>query len=264
MLANPLILLLVQFMATALIIGFTTPTSVLRVAALPLVATCCAICVASSKAFLARSPWAATVGGYSVTYLLQYIALALLSGCSYEADGPDSALAPRHGAEREDGGKPRTAYRAFRSRFAFGVSAASSFRWVGTKREVKNVPHFSASDPSYVPARGKFLCHAAARILACYLVIDLMGLGHDVEANMVNFDSTKIPFFTRLGEVSLAEFFTRLFVTLGAGLGIYCCQQGLQSILAFTTVALGLSKPEDWRPRFGAMRDAYTIRRFWR
>ena len=266
MLANPLILLLVQYMATALIVGFTTPTSVLRFAALPLIATCSAICVASSKTFIVRTPWAALVGGYSVTYLLQYIALALLTGCSYEADGSDSTTpAPQQGAEKgEDGGKPRTAYQAFRPRFAFGVWAASSFRWVGTKREVKNVPHFSASDPSYVPSRGTFLRHAAARILACYLVVDLMGLGHDDEANMVNFDSSKIPFFARFGEVSLAEFFTRLFVTLGAGLGVYCCQQGLQSIVAFATVALGLSKPEEWRPRFGAMRDAYTVRRFWR
>ena len=264
MLTNPLILLLAQYMVTALIVGFTTPTSLLRFAVLPLVATCSAICVATSKTHLVRSPWAALVGGYSVTYLFQYIALALLSGCSYEADGPDSTLAPRQGAEREDYSKPRTVYQAFRSRFAFGVSAASSFRWVGTKREVKNVPRFSASDPRYVPSKNTFLRHNAARILAYYLVIDLMGLGNDEEVNTVYLDSTRIPFFTRFNEVSLTEFFVRLFATLGAGLGIYCCQQGLQSILAFTTVALGLSKPENWRPKFGDIRDAYTIRRFWR
>ena len=79
MLTNPLIVLLVQYMATALILGFTTPTSVLRFAVLPLVDTCSAICVASSKIILLRSSWAAIVGGYSVTYLFQYIALALLS-----------------------------------------------------------------------------------------------------------------------------------------------------------------------------------------
>lgn len=264
MLSNPLILLLVQYMATALIVGFTTPTSVLRFAVLPLMATCTAICVTSSKALLVRTPWAATVGGYSVTYLFQYIALALLSGCSYETDGPNSTPAPRQGTERENYSKARTVSQAFRTRFAFGMSAAASFRWAGTKREVKNVPPFSESDPSYVPSRGTFLRHTAARILACYLVIDLMGLGNDEETNTVYFDSTKILFFTRFSEVSLTEFFMRLFVTLGAGLGIYCTQQCLQSIIAFTTVALGFSKPENWRPKFGAMRDAYTIRRFWR
>ena len=264
MLTNPLVLLLVQYMATALIVGFTTPNSVLRLAVLPLVATCSAICVASSKILLVRSPWAALVGGYSVTYLFQYIALALLSGCNYESDGPDSTLAPWPGAEWNDYSKPQTVYQAFSTRFRFGMSAAASFRWVGTKREVKNVPHFSASDPSYAPSRDTFLRHTATRILACYLIIDLMGLGNDEEVNVVYFDSTKIPFFTRFSEVSLTELFMRLFATLGAGLGIYCSQEGLQSILAFTAVALGLSKPENWRPRFGAIGDAYTIRRFWR
>ena len=256
-----------------MILGFTTPTSVIRLASLPLVAICSAICVPACKAALFRNSWAALVGGYSITYLFQYITLALLSGCSYESDGPASQLASRRGIEKEhaqqkihDGPiKLPTLTQSFWMRLQFGISATSSFRWTGTERQVKNIPHFSASDPSYVPSRATFLRQTAIKVVVYYLFIDLLGLGgNDEGMSAALFDSSKVPFFTRLDQISLAEVLMRYSATLAAGLGIYCSQEGLYSILAFVTVALGLSKAEYWRPRFGAMGDAYTVRRFWR
>lgn len=271
MLPNPILLLFIQYTTTALILGFTSPTSVFRFALLPFVMICAAICVPACKTFLLRDPWAALVGGYSITYLFQYITLALLSGCSCETDGADSGPAPQPSIGKEhtqqqgrESGKPPTPAQIVWIRLQFGISAASSFRWSGTKRQVKNVPHFSASDPSYVPSRATFLRQTATKIVACYLVIDLLGLGNDEGMNVANFDSSKIPFLTRLNEIPLAELVTRCSATIGAGVGIYCSQDCLQSMLAFVTVALGLSKVEDWRPRFGAVGDAYSIRRFWR
>lgn len=271
MLYYPVLLLFAQYTTTALILGFTSPTSAFRLALLPLVVICSATCVPACKSFLLRGPWAAIVGGYSITYLFQYITLALLSGCSYETDGPDSELAPQRAIEKEhaqqqghESRKPLTTAQSFWRQLQFGISAASSFRWSGTKRQVKNVPYFSAIDPSYVPSRATFLRQTATKILACYLVIDLLGLGNDEGMNRANFDSSKIPFLTRLNEISLAESIMRYSATVGAGVGIYCSQDCLQSMLAFVTVALGFSRIEDWRPRFGALGDAYSIRRFWR
>lgn len=271
MLPNPILVLFIQYTTTALILGFTPPKSVLRIALLPLIVICPAICVPACKTYLLRSPWAAMVGGYSITYLFQYVALALLSGCSYETDGPDSKSAPQPGIEKKhtqqqghESRKQLTTTQSFWKRLRFGMSAAASFRWSGTKRQVKNVPHFSANDPSYVPSKAMFLRQTATKIVVCYLVIDLLGLGNDEGMNVANFDSSKIPFLTRLNEISFAELAMRCSATVGAGMGIYCSQDCLQSMLAFVAVALGFSKVEDWRPRFGAVGDAYSIRRFWR
>lgn len=265
MLPNPILLLFIQYTTTALILGFTPPNSVLRFALVPHAIICSAICIPACKTYLLRSPWAALVGGYSITYLFQYVTLALLSGCSYETDGLESDLASRRVIEKEftyqrglDAGRAPTPAQILWMRLQFGISAASSFRWSGTKRQVKNVPPFSATDPSYVPSRATFLRQTATKVLACYLVVDLLGLGNDEGMNLANFDSSKIPFLTRLNEISLAELVMRCSAT------IYCSQDCLQSMLAFVAVALGISKVEDWRPRFGAVGDAYSIRRFWR
>ena len=270
MVPHPIVLLLVQCSSTAFVLGFTSSDSLYRYALLLLQAISCAICVAACKTALVRGAWAATVGGYSITYLFHYVVLALLSELSYERNGLDFSATPQHLVETihperdaiytKSLGVPQ----AFWARLKFGLSAASSFRWTGSRREVKNVPHFSASDPSFVPTKTAFLWQTATKVLACYLTIDLMGLGNNEEMNKTYFHSTKVPFLTRLTEISGAELSMRIGGTIGAGVGIYCAQEGLQSTLAFIAVSLGLSEARDWRPRFGAIGDAYSIRRFWR
>lgn len=93
----PLMLLLVQFVTTALVVGFSHPSSILRVGILPLIAICTWIAVSTSRQYMGRSPWAAIAGGYSVTSLLQYISLALFNGRTFEAQtrGKMSAERPR-------------------------------------------------------------------------------------------------------------------------------------------------------------------------
>ena len=270
MLPHPIILLVVQFSTTAFIIGFTSSNSFYRGAFLPLEILSCAFCVAACKTALVRGPWAATVGGYSITYLFHYVVLALLSGWSYERNGLDPSTTPHHIVEGTHPEQKPVCTRLsalpqpFCLRLRFGLSAASSFRWTGTKREVRNVPHFSAKDQTYVPTKRTFLWQTAMKVLACYLIIDLMGLSNDEEMNRTYFHFTKVPFLTRLTEMSRGELTMRIGATIGAGLGIYCAQEGLQSILAFIAVGLGLSEARHWRPRFGSIADAYSIRRFWR
>ena len=84
MLLLPLAILLVQFVATALIVGFTPTSSTLRTGILPLLAICTWIEVSISRQCVGRGPWAAVAGGYSVTYLLQYISVALFDGRAFE------------------------------------------------------------------------------------------------------------------------------------------------------------------------------------
>ena len=104
----------------------------------------------------------------------------------------------------------------FWARLKFGLSAASSFRWTGSRREVKNVSHFSARNPSFVPTKTAFLWQTATKVLACYLT---MGLGNNEKMNKTYFQSTKVPFSTRLTEISGAELGMRIGGTIGAGVG---------------------------------------------
>ena len=100
MVLHPLALLGAQYLMTALTISFTSSRSGYRLALLPLVATCCAICVPTCKNTLDRRPWAATVGGYSITYLFQFVSLVILSGCSYE-NGSHIPSAPHQHITKE-------------------------------------------------------------------------------------------------------------------------------------------------------------------
>ena len=129
---------------------------------------------------------------------------------------------------------------------------------------MKNLPVFSTKQPNLVPSRSTFLRWTFIKIVACYVMLDILGLGADAETNMRNFAPPHIPLLSRLSEVSTEEIAIRFFTTLGAGIGIYCSQESLQSLFALVVVGLGVSDVRAWRPRFGSLHDAYTIRRFWR
>jgi hypothetical protein len=94
--------------------------------------------------------------------------------------------------------------------------------------------------------------------------LDLFGLFSDPTTNAASFSPEMIPFFARLDQVSSQEVIRRLVTTLGVGFGVYCVELGVHSIVAFLDVGLGISEVQQWRPLFGSLKDAYTVRRFWR
>ena len=254
----PIQLLLLQFSLTSLVVGFTPSCSILRVSCLPLIILCTWKCVFTSKLHMQRSSWAALVGGYSITYLLQYISIALLSKWSFESDviqRKDASAIHRKGVKRH------TSLSPFLARLKYGIAAAATFRYQMEKR--KNARSLASYGGKSTAKRSAFLYRTALKVLACYLILDLMGLGADGDSNAKNFAPTKVPLLSRLHEISLVELSMRILVTLGAGVGIYCTQEGLQSSIAFLAVATGLSEAEDWQPRFGSVTEAYSIQRFW-
>ena len=259
MLTLPLQLLLLQFSLTSFVVGFTPSSSGVRVSCLPIVIFCTWQCVATSKSQMQRSSWAALVGGYSITYLLQYISIALLSKWSFE---PNAAQRKEAAAMDREGMKRVTLHTSpspFRARLKYGIAAASTFRY----QMEKNAPRATSDKEKPTAKRSTFLYHTAFKILASYLILDLMGLRADGDSNAKNFAAIKVPLLSRLYEISVVEVSIRVLVTLGAGVGIYCCQEGLQSSIAFLAVAAGLSEAEDWKPRFGSAAEAYSIQQFW-
>lgn len=257
---HPLVLFATQLLATIIILGFTAPRSVLRFTALPLLTLCSALIVPRCMQYLHSSAWAALVGGYSTTFLVHFIAALI----SESRDPSKKAMSRTRTSNKDEDHKSKEQSLNLRSQFKSGLEATFTCRWSGTPREVRNVPLFSSRDPSYVPTRAVFLRRHLSLLVLCYLTLDLLGLAADPEANAGFFAPSKIPFFVRLSQVSSQEIAMRIFGTLGSGLGVLCSQQGVYSLLAILFVGTGLSEPVYWRPLFGSVSDAYTVRRFWR
>ena len=260
---NPLIIFAGELLLIILVLGFSTPRSAIRISTTPVLAVCCALIVPRCMQFVHRSAWAALVGGYSTTFLLQYVA-RILSDRQYSLREAPSHEPNGHRSAKEEKRSSKEAKSSLWECVSSGLEATYTCRWSGTPREVRNVPLFSNQDPSYEPTRAVFLRNHIFLLVSCYLMLDVLSLGADPEKNQIFFAPAMIPFFTRLGQVSGEELAMRIFGSLGSGLGVFCSQQGVYSILALTAVGLGLSEPRYWRPLFGSVSDAYTLRRFWR
>ena len=281
MLPNPTLLLVIQLLTTACTIGFTPSSSIGRLAVLPLLIFCVYYTITTSLQYVHRRPWAGLVGGFSVTFLLQYVVVALLLKWDFEMQGPRAMSAPFLGgkirskendvmtngnSKRIDGGVQRgdAVGKVPWSRLKFGIRVTTSFRWSGTRFEVKNVPRFSSKNREYVPSRRKFLLEGAFTIVSCYMILDLLNFANDPKASAIYFSSEMTPFFARLRDLTPEQLNIRTFTVLATGVGIYSTQLGIHSLVSLLDVGLGLSTVSSWRPMFGSLTEAYSIRKFWR
>lgn len=269
---HPLLLLAIEILSIALVTGFTPPSSPLRIVVLVLLSLFVSRAIPTCPDHIPRNPWAAFVAGYLATFLLHYTSTAVLSRWSFDNQGPspiNAASAERQSAKSGtiiDGkpGRKRNANDGLRATFwdrlKFGFRVATSFRYIGTPYQVRNVPHFSSSDSSYIPSRSNFLCRKAIIFLISFTVLDLINLGADTP---LDFSPETIPLFTRVSHVTGQQLLTRLITTLGYGIAVCSLQQLAHSIAALIDVGFGFSKVESWRPLLGSPGEAYTLRRFW-
>jgi hypothetical protein len=225
--------------------------------------------------YFSHTAWAGLFGGYSVFWLFQYVDVALLSRHSFEFVAPKKETAKQTSSKKrpkkkgtssdhqEKHTKATLGEMAFWERLSFGISVASSCRFTGTAEEVKNVPHFSNQDPTYVPGRGAFMLRAAVTAISCYLVLDLMTSNALWSENTLYLVPEKIPLFIRIASISSGELQYRLFATVGLWINLYCLQSIVYNLIAFICVGSGFSEPKYWRPLFGSPFQAYSIGRFW-
>lgn len=269
---HPLLLLAAEILSIALVTGFTPSSSPLRIAVLVLLSLCVWRAISTCTNHISRNPWAAFVAGYLATFFLHYLSTAVLSRWSFDKQGPSpinaapverqsaqsgTIISGKPGRKRSAGGGLRA---TFWDRLKFGFQVATSFRYIGTPYQARNVPHFSASDPSYVPSRSNFLSRKAIIFLISFAVLDLINLGADPP---LDFSPETIPLFTRVSHVTGQQLLTRLMTTLGYGIAVCSFQQLIHSIAALIDMGFGFSKVESWRPLFGSLEEAYTLRRFW-
>lgn len=256
--SHPVTLILIQVATIAFAVGFTSSSSIVRLAGLPILLGCVWLAVPTCSERLPRTFWANVLGATSVSYLLQYIDVALLSKWTFEADGPTVR------SDRE-GKKNKAHTGTVWERLRFGLLLASNCRYVGTPYAVKNIPLFSSGDPSYVPSRATFLRRTVGRMTFCYLLLDIFtSLGSQPEQNAIMFSPAAVRFLKRYNELSAEQVIIRIMSTMLFWISGYCVLQVLQGILAAVAVGTGLDKVESWRPNFGQLAEAYTVRQFWR
>lgn len=212
-----------------------------------------------------------TFFGAHPAMLMLFIDRLLMKKWSFETGltDPDDHSAKGKG----DGSSKRTATQpksvvadksdTFGARLSYGFDFMDSTRGVGTPWEVKNVPHFSPQDPSYLPSRSMFLLRRALAAVICYYAHNyLMGRPY-WESTDILLKPSHVPFLSRLGEVSLEETLMRARATAMFLTETYCFLQFFYSAAAVVNVSF---KPQElplWRPLFGPFSEMYSMRHFW-
>ncbi|KAK4169998.1 membrane bound O-acyl transferase family-domain-containing protein [Cladorrhinum sp. PSN259] len=252
---------------SSLTIGFVS-SSFIRIAVLGIVSALSWDCVLKCPVYISRSAWATSVGGYTLSYLWQYLDAGILSKWTYEKQGPEndklvkprgpspppSSLSPKKiKAESNDGFQ-------FVSRFKFGFATMFSWRFVDTPYRARGLPEL---DEKLRNSRSAFLTHTLMTIIVCYLILDVMDASADPAVTDKFYSLDKVAFFSRIRQVSAEEFVMRIFAALGLGAGLVSVQRGVYSICAFVTVAAGFYAPEDWPPFNGSFGDIQSLRSFW-
>ena len=260
-LTDALFLLLLLLSLSALTISFTEPASQLRPALLPvlilLVYRILPICLPATNNVLL----AALLASPSISFLFQYLDAALLSQWSFTAGGPTKG-------NRADNQIPRKVKEKGeempwgRRRLKFGIYAATSPLYIGTPFEAKGIPYFDAKDPTYIPSRARFLRQKAFVVIVCYLFLDAMTLAARPELNQILYHADRISMLDSKNW-SKEQLGVRVGSTLGYWICLYCVVQGYMGVAGLLTVGMGASGVELWRPAFGRVREAWTVRRFW-
>ncbi|KAI1762361.1 membrane bound O-acyl transferase family-domain-containing protein [Hypoxylon sp. FL1150] len=235
---------------TIFVLGFTTASSPLRLACLPLLGSLTWHCLLVCPVHIARSSWASAAGGYTLSLFYHYLDIAILSRWSFEFGVPSNAssqsgLSSLHNSE-------------IVSRVKFGLSIVFSWRFVNTPHQVRNIPPLKEGLRSSKP---RFLRHTAATIIVCYLLLDLLDASSDTTPEFYSVD--KIGLVSRIQDVSMQELIMRFFAAVGLGVDLVSFQHGVYSIVAFFCVAVGLTTPADWPPFNGSVSEISSLRYFW-
>ena len=263
MFAPELIAFANSYIIFILILGLTGPDSLLRPAGLPLIFVNVYSAVFRPSMIRLKAPHISNMlGGLIFGMALEYLDTVLLSAWTYETNGPTSS---------RGGQKPSIALQQ-KSRAAHGIQhrfwwAAShifNYRFIGTPWEVPNVPAFSKSDPDYVPSKRQFLWSSLCAVMLSLFLLDCTSLmSAPPEEIGVLFSKEREGFFSRLGSVTVEEVPTRLITIFMASLCIYLLFQVIYCTTAFIMVGLRLSDLRTWRPLYGSVGDAWSLRSFW-
>lgn len=262
---NPWIFLVASRPIFAIGAGFTSPNSYSRIGVFAILSIYAWLCISNFSKYIQSTGFlASTIAAAMICVPLVYFDRLLYRKWAYEDRRAIFVTARIKSVsdDRVEASSISDDRDTFGSRFAFGQEVAGTVRGPGTSWEVKNLPAFSSSDNEWVPSPIIFIVWRLAVIISCFILNDYaidarMALDHDLML------PSNVPFFSRIGEVTHGEYWTRLIVGVSTWLNGYCSMQVLFNCPALISVCF---KPNDvalWRPAFGSILDAYTMRGFW-
>ncbi|KAF2639261.1 hypothetical protein P280DRAFT_57220 [Massarina eburnea CBS 473.64] len=255
---HPVIYLATEVILTVLVIGFSTPYSVIQPIGFVLMTICVFRCIPNWMPYMTRTPWTALVGDYSVTYLYHCLDLALLSRWSFKHGAPISGLL-RPNLSPANSPKDYQSHDkdSIRERLVFGIRVTSTFRFVGTQYEVRNTPSVLAIERRDL-ARRTF-----GVILISYCLLDFINANNDMAIASQFLTSEKISILIRLHEVTAEELRIRLF-TLGGRYWTQLRPGGHIPHLCTSSCQRGHLRTFRMPPSlYGLPVEAYILRRFW-
>lgn len=273
-LLHPLIFCFLEHLVFIIILGFTSADSILRLAVLPPLIACVWKVISILPETIDRVPWTAFLGATIICKLFAFLEPSLISKWTFEAQGPTSSvgpnsLQPTHANRNNHGGSTITTQNthggSFWERCRFGYFVITSDRNIGTPHVVKNVPPFSSDNPSYIPSRPAFLLRKAISIILAFLIIDLASqAAQPLEHNKIFFSAEAVPILMgNGGNLTFEKIISRLAAVLGYWV---CSSLAINLILSvpnFVFVALGIEDVRIYRPIFGSIGEAYSVRQFW-
>ena len=270
---HPVIFYLLEHLVIILILGFTSADSFLRPAVFPILFACLWKLTLISSERAHRALWATIISGHFVGGLFIYVESALISKWTFEAQGPTSSPGPEslhatHAKRDNRGGSAittQTGGGSFWERCKFGYFVTTSSRNIGTPNMVKNTPPFSSDNTNYIPSRAAFLCRKAIIIVVAFLAIDLASQGTQPgEQTSVFFSAEAVPIFTgNRQNLAFEKITSRLVAVLLYWICTYLALEGCLSFTNFVFVALGIKDVSLYRPHFGPIGEAYSVRQFW-
>lgn len=254
-----------QLLTTSIILGFTGPKSLLRVAALPITV----ISPYMQLFVLDVVPHhilRAFFGAAGTFLVILYVELALISRWTFDAKGPTSSLgglvpAPNTCVARHEYSEDKgtSGLRNLR----FGLTMALQCRFPSTKWPVKNIPPFSRTRPSHVPSRSKFLSLSLLECVVCTYLLRLIPTLGDSNNNPTLFSLDKVPILWRDRALPREELAVRLLGVAGYWIVQYIVIRLAYGMVSLLVVSLGISTVKACAPVFGSLDQAWSIRQFW-
>ncbi|KAF7889118.1 hypothetical protein EAF00_009418 [Botryotinia globosa] len=262
---SPLYVNGLQLFITSLVIGFTTAHSRVRLAVLPVLLALVWISIPSSYETITQKLWKSVLASESVTRIIHYIEVAFVTKWTYEANGPSRPNLNIQYADKTAacGSRPPRNNANTSSRLSFGIATSLAHRNNGTRFEVKNVPPFSEHDRSYIPTRKEFLRSTALRAGICYIIMDILSSSGDPTRNAEVYAPNLVPVFARLHHHTFEQLLMRVATSTATLFSIYCLVNIMRSVIAFLAVFLNITDVTCWRPVFGSLSEASSIRGFW-
>ncbi|KAK8021974.1 hypothetical protein PG993_012741 [Apiospora rasikravindrae] len=128
-----------------------------------------------------------------------------------------------------------------------------NMREVGTYRQISHLPEDSkVPKPGCGPQRPRFFLRSGSVIMVSYLVLEAITAIVPAAADCIQVPNTLLGNATaRVAGVAGFWLVVSLYLSL------------IYNILATSQVLLFMSEPVDWPPLYGAVREAWSIRRFW-